>query len=155
MIQKSPRTLTPPSTRLSVSDFSKSSPEFYDLETDVDDRSSGSSSYVVALEEVADVVSLPARKPRLTSLDVLRGFDMIWILGLEQIWAGLFLVTGSPSMEAAAAQFVHTEWNGFTMYDLIFPLFIFMSGAVIGVGNKRYNTVSSCLDDGELWSIVS
>ena len=31
---------------------------------------------------------------RLLSLDALRGFDMIWILGAEGIFSALFVITG-------------------------------------------------------------
>lgn len=65
---------------------------------------------------------------RLYSLDALRGFDMFWIIGAEDIVHGLAKVTHSPFWEIFSAQLRHPAWNGFTMYDLIFPLFIFLAG---------------------------
>ncbi len=65
---------------------------------------------------------------RLYSLDALRGFDMIWIMGAEEIFHGLSKATGSPFWAAVSIQFTHPEWNGFHIYDLIFPLFLFMAG---------------------------
>jgi predicted acyltransferase len=65
---------------------------------------------------------------RLYSLDALRGFDMFWIIGAEDIIHGLAAYTHSPFWEAFSAQLRHPVWNGFTMYDLIFPLFIFLAG---------------------------
>ncbi len=65
---------------------------------------------------------------RLYSLDALRGFDMFWIMGAEEIFHGLFKATGSPFWGAIANQFTHPDWNGFHFYDLIFPLFLFMAG---------------------------
>ena len=67
-------------------------------------------------------------RARLHSLDALRGFDMIWIMGLASVvmcfcrfWPGgegLWLFR----------QMRHAAWEGFTFYDLIFPLFLFMAG---------------------------
>ncbi len=66
-------------------------------------------------------------KKRLVSLDALRGFDMFWIIGARAIADGLVNLK-LPGVSAFANQLYHTEWNGFTFYDLIFPLFIFISG---------------------------
>lgn len=65
---------------------------------------------------------------RLYSLDALRGFDMFWIMGAEEIFHNLAKATGSPFWAAIANQFTHPEWNGFHFYDLIFPLFLFIAG---------------------------
>ena len=65
---------------------------------------------------------------RLYSLDALRGFDMFWIMGAGGVFSNLANITGSPTWEAIANQLSHPAWNGFSMYDLIFPLFLFMAG---------------------------
>jgi predicted acyltransferase len=65
---------------------------------------------------------------RLYSLDALRGFDMFWIMGAEDVVDALAKVTGSPAIEAVAEQLTHPAWHGFHFYDLIFPLFLFMAG---------------------------
>ena len=65
---------------------------------------------------------------RLYSLDALRGFDMFWIMGAGGVFSNLAKITGSPIWEGIANQLSHPAWNGFTMYDLIFPLFLFMAG---------------------------
>ncbi|HSZ34392.1 MAG TPA: DUF5009 domain-containing protein [Puia sp.] len=70
----------------------------------------------------------PIGGQRLYSLDALRGFDMFWILGAEEIVGTLARATGSPFWEGFANQLTHPAWNGFHMYDLIFPLFLFMAG---------------------------
>ncbi|MBV9988647.1 MAG: DUF5009 domain-containing protein [Chitinophagaceae bacterium] len=69
-----------------------------------------------------------ATSRRLYSLDALRGFDMIWIMGAEDIFHGLAKATGSPFWLGLSDQFTHPAWNGFHVYDLIFPLFLFLSG---------------------------
>ncbi|WP_374702316.1 transmembrane glucosamine N-acetyltransferase NagX [Shewanella sp. GutCb] len=77
------------------------------------------------------------QKVRLKSLDALRGFDMFWILGGEAIFAGLVLLTGWSGFKWLDAQMHHSPWHGFTFYDLIFPLFIFLSGVALGLSPKR------------------
>jgi predicted acyltransferase len=65
---------------------------------------------------------------RLYSLDALRGFDMFWIMGAEEIIHGLFKVTHNSFFEAFSIQLTHPAWDGFHMYDCIFPLFLFIAG---------------------------
>jgi len=65
---------------------------------------------------------------RLYSLDALRGFDMFWIMGAEEIFHKLYEATGSRFWGAISLQLTHPDWNGFHLYDLIFPLFLFLAG---------------------------
>ena len=66
--------------------------------------------------------------PRLNSLDALRGFDMLWIIGADEVVHSLDKATGSPFWHGFAEQLTHPRWHGFAAYDLIFPLFIFLAG---------------------------
>ena len=65
---------------------------------------------------------------RLRSLDALRGFDMIWILGLEQVMRGFCKLFPGGSDWWFEHQFHHVEWAGLAFYDTIFPLFVFIAG---------------------------
>ncbi len=69
--------------------------------------------------------------PRLMSLDALRGFDMFWIVGgagfVEAVAASIKPEYG----EKVAFLTEHPEWNGYTAYDQIFPLFMFIVGAAM------------------------
>lgn len=65
---------------------------------------------------------------RLVSLDALRGFDMFWIIGGEHIMHALAETTQWPALIWMSAQLHHTVWNGCTFYDMIFPIFLFISG---------------------------
>jgi predicted acyltransferase len=88
---------------------------------------------------------------RLLSLDALRGFDMFWIISGEGIFHGIanavmtkhslirnpvdwqITTTGGLSLWERMSigisnQLHHSPWNGFTFYDMIFPLFIFIAG---------------------------
>ncbi len=66
---------------------------------------------------------------RLFSLDALRGLDMLCIAGLELlVWALASTFPYTPALQWCAAQFAHCPWAGLTLYDLIFPLFVFLAG---------------------------
>lgn len=65
---------------------------------------------------------------RLYSLDALRGFDMLMIMGVDAFFHKLFKASGSPFWGVISEQFDHPAWNGFHFYDLIFPLFLFIAG---------------------------
>ena len=82
----------------------------------------------------------PAPTPttgRVASVDALRGFSMFWILGADSMATSLqqMLADKGPVLSAIGnaigEQFVHPEWEGFRFYDLIFPLFIFVTGVAI------------------------
>jgi predicted acyltransferase len=75
-----------------------------------------------------DLITKNGGSQRLVSLDALRGFDMFWIIGGEHIIHALAELTGWTVMEWLSAQMHHTVWNGCTFYDMIFPLFLFISG---------------------------
>lgn len=68
---------------------------------------------------------------RLLSIDALRGFDMFWIMGAEGIVHTLKEATGWGWTVWMSTQLDHVQWNGFRLYDLIFPLFLFLSGATM------------------------
>jgi predicted acyltransferase len=78
---------------------------------------------------------------RLFSLDALRGFDMFWIMGAEDIVESLAKITGWPVLETIANQLTHPDWHGFHFYDLIFPLFLFMAGVATpySIGKEMEN----------------
>lgn len=91
-----------------------------------------------AVVESKPTVAAAVPGKRLFSLDALRGFDMFWIMGAEAIFHRLATATGSPVMEAISFQFTHPDWHGFRIYDLIFPLFLFMAGVATpySIGNE-------------------
>jgi len=65
---------------------------------------------------------------RLMSLDMLRGFDMFWILGADSFVYALNRMSQTGPTKLLATQLEHAEWEGFRFYDLIFPLFVFIMG---------------------------
>ncbi|WP_286263289.1 transmembrane glucosamine N-acetyltransferase NagX [Thalassotalea atypica] len=84
----------------------------------------------------------PTKPKRLLSVDALRGFDMFWIMGAEGLFAALFVITGWSCLELFDQQMKHSAWHGITAYDLIFPLFIFLSGVSIGIAAKPIKSYS-------------
>ena len=62
---------------------------------------------------------------RLASLDALRGFDMLFIMGGEGLVYAVAKALGHPEFKAS---FGHVEWHGLQFMDGIFPLFLFMAG---------------------------
>ncbi len=70
-------------------------------------------------------------KERLLSLDALRGFDMFWITGGGYLLTVLAQQTNSGFLKILADQQEHVPWAGFHFEDLIFPLFMFISGIAI------------------------
>lgn len=102
-------------------------------------------------DAVAGTAAAKSSSPRLQSLDALRGFDMFWIISGEGIFHSIAAVIRDkhslqqntvdwqigPLKELTffekifvtlSNQLHHSPWNGFTFYDLIFPLFIFIAG---------------------------
>jgi len=65
---------------------------------------------------------------RLESIDVLRGFDMLFIMGLSSLVVQLCVALGFGPDCWLARQMAHPPWIGLTHHDTIFPLFLFIAG---------------------------
>lgn len=91
----------------------------------------------------AGVPAMPSE--RLGSIDALRGFDMFWIIGGNTALLAFLGMFVNPVPEWLTRQFEHVEWIGFSAWDLIMPLFLFVSGVSLpfslakwaGKGRKR------------------
>ena len=80
---------------------------------------------------------------RLFSLDLLRGFDMLFLLVVEPIvsawhraYRGFDYTPAAFAANPVMRQMTH-NWSGFTCYDVIMPLFIFMCGAAVPFALKK------------------
>lgn len=63
---------------------------------------------------------------RIMSIDALRGMDMFFIVGMEEVFEALSkMFPMSPTLND---RLQHAPWAGFHFYDLIFPLFAFIIG---------------------------
>lgn len=72
------------------------------------------------------MVPQPAR--RLLSIDVLRGFDMFWIIGMEEVAGSLAKAIPNPATRWFGQRLSHVPWEGLHALDLVFPLFVFICG---------------------------
>lgn len=69
-----------------------------------------------------------AASQRLLSLDALRGFDMLFIMGLSGLVVSLCELWPGELSTWLTAQMGHAAWHGFFHHDTIFPLFLFIAG---------------------------
>lgn len=72
---------------------------------------------------------------RLVSVDALRGFDMLWIIGGGDIVLSLSKAYPNTFTNKLAEHFDHA-WGQFHFYDIIMPLFMFIVGVVMPVAFK-------------------
>ena len=83
----------------------------------------------------------PAAIERLYSLDVFRGFTMIWMfsmaLGLHHVKDRLLL--GFIPLSGIEYQFTHADWHGVNAWDMIQPFFMFIVGVAMpfSLGKRR------------------
>lgn len=68
---------------------------------------------------------------RLRSLDALRGLDMLLIVGLDRLIHSIAKVSEADWVASLSEQFYHVPWEGVRIYDMIFPLFMFIAGVAI------------------------
>lgn len=82
---------------------------------------------------------------RLAAIDVLRGFDMFFLVGAGEVLRRFFRGFESDAFQPLLHQLGHADWVGFTAWDIIMPLFLFTSGLsmpfsfgkFIGQGNSK------------------
>ena len=56
---------------------------------------------------------------------------MFWIIGGGALIHSMANASDSEFLNMLSKQLSHAEWNGFHFLDLIFPLFMFISGVAI------------------------
>lgn len=82
---------------------------------------------------------------RLLSLDILRGFDLFILVAFCPLL--LRIPYDAPWFAAIKTQFTHVSWDGFSAWDLVMPLFMFMSGVTIPFALARYRRPDSTRQD--------
>ena len=80
---------------------------------------------------------------RLESLDMLRGFDLFMLVAVEPVLRALKHALDSPFFNTIMTQFDHCKWEGFLMWDLVMPLFMFMAGVSIPFSLSKYKQGNS------------
>jgi predicted acyltransferase len=68
---------------------------------------------------------------RIVSIDALRGFTMIFIIGVDGFLSSFYKVWPNTFTKTLAGTVEHAGWQGFNFYDLIFPLFLFLVGLIL------------------------
>ena len=86
---------------------------------------------------------------RLASLDILRGFDLFLLVFFQPVFVALARQMNMSFLDSILYQFDHEVWEGFRFWDLVMPLFLFMTGASMPLTIEVYR------DYGKLLACVS
>lgn len=78
---------------------------------------------------------------RLESLDALRGFDLFFLVALGPLMSSLLRTINTTWGNNCMWVFNHVSWEGFSPWDLIMPLFLFMSGISMPFALSRYKSL--------------
>ncbi len=80
---------------------------------------------------------------RLLSLDILRGLDLFLLLFLQPVVVAIARAYDCPCLDPLLHQLDHEVWEGFRLWDLVMPLFLFMTGAAMPFSFSKY-AVKDC-----------
>ena len=81
--------------------------------------------------------SIPSN--RLASLDILRGFDLFMLVFFQPVFVAFVRHWKDvPVFSSLLHQFEHVQWEGFSAWDLVMPLFLFMVGAAMPFSFEKY-----------------
>ena len=95
---------------------------------------------------------MDTKQDRLFSLDLLRGLDMMFLTVFAPLLWGVHAVWGLSDW--TQYQLSH-PWEGFTCWDIIMPLFIFICGAAIPFSLERRLERSGGKPDAGYWKHVA
>ncbi len=76
-------------------------------------------------------VALETPPQRLLSLDALRGFTMFWITGGREFVLAAAACWWPHHYDAIETQLTHPRWEGFVVWDMVMPVFLFVVGVAI------------------------
>ena len=89
---------------------------------------------------------------RLLSLDVLRGFDLLMLVGLQPVLRHALIELDCQALnDTLLYQLDHAEWEGLRVWDMVMPLFLFMSGVTMPYSLPKYRTLNG---DLRVWQRV-
>ena len=93
------------------------------------------------MNSISTITSSTIKRERLASLDILRGLDLFLlvffqpvIVSLARNWSDI------PFFSFILKQFSHVDWIGFTAWDLVMPLFLFMVGCALPFSLSKYRS---------------
>jgi predicted acyltransferase len=85
--------------------------------------------------------TLPLPRERLLSIDFLRGFTMFWIIGGSEVAIAITTYLYPALGDAVETQLYHARWQGFTLLDMVMPMFLFIVGVAMPLSlAKRVET---------------
>jgi len=85
------------------------------------------------------IKTAPIKQERLASLDTLRGLDLFMLVFFQPVFMAFAKHWSDvPLFSFLLRQFDHTSWEGFTAWDLVMPLFLFMVGAAMPFSFEKY-----------------
>lgn len=74
---------------------------------------------------------------RLQSLDALRGLDTALIIGLSVVLWSMYSACPNAFWAEMRYQMGHAPWEGLRVYDLIFPIFVYLAGISINFSVRK------------------
>jgi len=80
------------------------------------------------------------QQQRYLSLDVFRGMDV----------ALMIIVNSLGSFDTAWSPLLHAPWHGFTLTDLVFPTFLFVTGNAMFFSMQKYEAMGSAAVLGKI-----
>ena len=82
---------------------------------------------------------------RILSLDILRGADLFMLVGLQPVLYPLLSKSDWSFFNTTLlSQMDHVQWEGFSAWDLVMPLFLFMSGVTMPFSLPKYKQDNNC-----------
>lgn len=78
---------------------------------------------------------------RLASLDILRGFDLFLLVFFQPVLVALGHRLDFDWMNSLLYHFDHATWFGLRFWDLVMPLFLFMTGASMPFSFAKYKAL--------------
>ena len=89
---------------------------------------------------------------RLLSLDVLRGLDLFLLVALQPVLLAVLRQLDCEVLNGTLLyQLDHAEWEGMRVWDMVMPLFLFMSGVTMPYSLPKYRTRNG---DFKVWMRV-
>src|SRR5690606_38528025 len=71
-------------------------------------------------------------------LDILRGLDLFFLVALEPVLKRMAKAVSHPWLDRLMLNFEHVKWEGFVLWDLVMPLFLFMAGVSMPFALSRF-----------------
>lgn len=88
---------------------------------------------------------------RLASLDILRGADLFLLVFFQPVLVAVGAQADIPWLSDVLRQFDHETWEGFRFWDLVMPLFLFMTGVSLPFSLGKYRGAA---DKSAVWRKV-